>query len=62
MPSQEAFIDCPACGETVVGVWPAEDSAAQNLDEAPVAEQACTACGHKWPEQSPHWSFFTEAG
>ena len=62
MASLEAFIDCPKCGETVAGEWPAEDAADQNSDEAPVAAQTCPACWHTWDEQSPHWSFYTEAG
>lgn len=55
----DPLIDCPGCGETFEGSWPAR--VGQDPGDAPVAEQTCPN-GHKFQAEDPRWSFFGEAG
>lgn len=57
------LVDCLKCGETYEGVWTDEGSdTVQDMDGAPVQDQACLNCGHVQEEIWPGWAFRSEAG
>jgi len=55
-------VDCPACGQVCEGVFHDDSDSVQDIVEAPVGEQHCPACGHRWPAAMTGWSMFSEAG
>lgn len=57
-----AWIECLECGVTYAGGWEDDSDTIEDIDEAPVKEQVCPACGHVQQELYPGWINRTEAG